>query len=423
MRSLKIRCLVFCWLLAWSWPGLAADYSEARQRLVDAYERQDFAAMVSAAQDALESRPGYPAGLYNLAFAHVLNNEAEASLEVLQTLATMNIDFAVENNDAFRPLKSAAGWADFQETVEGIRRPFGSASVAYQLDQGDFIPEGIGFTTNGELLLGSIRYGNLLRVDQNGNEQTLSNGAQAGHWSVFGMRVLDDGTAWFASSAVPQHIGHEREDEGHAGLFRVDVKTGQIRARALLPDDGDEHVLGDVVQAESGVLYTTDSIGGAVLSYDPETRVFATLVEAGKLVSPQGLAFDAFGDYLYVADYNGGIYRVALDGGELQAVQAPVNVSLYGIDGLYRFGNTLIAIQNGIRPNRVVSLDLSDDGLSIAGHKLLAMNLPEFDEPTLGAIRDSRFYFVANSHWNRFNRDNELPLNLKGPVILMLDLE
>ena len=423
MSLVSNRLLQALVLLACCMPVLAADYNEARQRLVDAYQRQDFAAMVDAAEEALSSRPGYPAGLYNLAFAHVLNGEPEASLAVLRTLASMDIDFAVEGNDAFASLKGLEGWADFQDDIEAIRQPVGEASVAYDVEQGDFIPEGIGFTADGAMLLGSVRYGNLLLVDKNGTEKMLSNGARAGHWSVFGMQVIDDGTAWFASSAVPQHVGHEPEDEGRAGLFRIDLKNGQIRARALLPDDGEEHVLGDVIQADSGSLYTTDSIGGALLAYDPEVRSFTTIIEPGNFASPQGLTPDASGEYLYVADYNGGLFRVALASGELQKVTAPIDVSIYGIDGLYRHGGYLIAIQNGIRPNRVVSLELSDDGLSITGHTVLAMNLPEFDEPTLGAIRDGQFYFVANSHWNRFTRDNELPLNLRGPVILLLDLE
>lgn len=423
MKSTDFRLPVFCWLLAFALPSMAADYNDARQRLIAAYQQQDFAAMVAAAEDALNSRPEYPAALYNLAFAHVLNGAPDESLAVLQKLALMSIDFEVESNDAFASLRRLEGWADFEERIAAIRKPVGSATVAYELDQGDLIPEGIGFTANGELLLGSVRYGNLLLVDKNGTEQTLSSGARAGHWSVFGMQVLKDGTAWFASSAVPQHIGHEPEDEGRAGLIRIDVQTGQIRARALLPDDGEEHVLGDVVRAETGILYTTDSIGGAVLSYDPETRAFAILVDSGKLVSPQGLVLDASDEHLYVADYNGGLLRIALADGSVEPVTTEPNVSLYGIDGLYRYGNRLVAIQNGVRPNRVVLLTLSDDGLSISNHKVLAMNLPEFDEPTLGAVRTGKFYFVANSHWNRFNRDNELPLNLRGPVILVLDLE
>ncbi len=42
------------------------------------------------------------------------------------------------------------------------------------------------------------------------------------------------------------------------------------------------------------------------------------------------------------------------------------------------------------------------------------------DEPTLGVIQGDDFYFVANSHWNRFDRENKLPEGLAGPIILKL---
>ena len=65
---------------------------------------------------------------------------------------------------------------------------------------------------------------------------------------------------------------------------------------------------------------------------------------------------------------------------------------------------------------------LADDGLTVSAMEVLAANLPAFDEPTLGAIRGGRFYFVANSHWNRFDAENGLPEGLPGPVVLELAL-
>lgn len=98
-------------------------------------------------------------------------------------------------------------------------------------------------------------------------------------------------------------------------------------------------------------------------------------------------------------------------------------ISDFGIDGLYRYKNELIAIQNGIQPHRVVTFELAPDGLSIVGSRLIASNLPEFDEPTLGTIVGEQLFFVANSHWNRFDQDNNLPDELVGPVILSVAIE
>ena len=62
----------------------------------------------------------------------------------------------------------------------------------------------------------------------------------------------------------------------------------------------------------------------------------------------------------------------------------------------------------------------ADDFNQVDSRTLLASNLAEFDEPTLGLVHDGDFYFVANSHWNRFDRENHLPDGLDGPVILRI---
>jgi len=75
-----------------------------------------------------------------------------------------------------------------------------------------------------------------------------------------------------------------------------------------------------------------------------------------------------------------------------------------------------------VRPHRVAALRLSDNGLAITGSRMLAANLEQFDEPTLGVVRGDDFYFVANSHWNRFDDENKLPDGLTGPIVLRVKL-
>jgi sugar lactone lactonase YvrE len=236
------------------------------------------------------------------------------------------------------------------------------------------------------------------------------------------MRPDGDGGLWFASASVPQYAGKNAKP-GRTGLFHLDLESGTIDVRSLLPEGEQALVLGDLVIADEDTIYATESLTGAVFRYCISANEFTEVLGPGTMRSAQGLVLDSKGKYLYVADYVGGLFRIELAENTMERVTAPDSISLYGIDGLYRHGDELLAIQNGIRPHRVVALELSTDGLSVTASRTLAMNLPEFDEPTLGTVVGDAFYFVANSHWNRFDRDNYLPEGLRGPVVLKTELD
>ena len=40
----------------------------------------------------------------------------------------------------------------------------------------------------------------------------------------------------------------------------------------------------------------------------------------------------------------------------------------------------------------------------------------------VGQVVGDEFFFIANSHWNRFDRDGNLPDDLEGPVVLKVKL-
>ena len=395
----------------------ADEYANARAELVAAYQAKDYAAMQVAASKALAARPGYPAARFNLAFAQALGGDAEAALDSLTGLAAAGVDFNVAGTPAFADLELLPGWANYEAAIQQLNLPAGNAQVAFEHNVGDFVPEGIAIGGDGRLYLGSIRHGTIVSIGE--TTEILSDGS--GHWSVFGMRLDGDGGLWFASAAVPEFAGDSAET-GRTGLFRLDLDSRRIDVRAELPGTGEPQVLGDLVFLDAETILATESLTGRLYRYSIPADEFVELVSPGSLRSLQGLVLDASGRYLYVADYVGGLFRIALADNSVARVQADGPFSLFGIDGLYRHGDELIAIQNGIRPNRLTAMTLSEDGLRISASRVLARNLEHFDEPTLGAVVGDTFYFVANSHWNRFDRDGNLPEDLQPPVVLSLSL-
>jgi sugar lactone lactonase YvrE len=420
MLPRRLSLFSFLIVLCFSQNVYADAYGDARAELIAAYQAQDFETMQSAARKSLLARPNYPRALFNLAYAQVLDGESGGALETLNLLADMAIEFGVAAIDEFAPLRTHSDWPGYQERVEQIIKPVGEATVAFNVVASNYIPEGIAVDGEGRLLLGSIRYGRILRAAK--GIELLSDARDAGHWSVFGMRLDGAGGLWFASAGVPQYVLAEDEKPSRSGLFRLNLAANEIDQRAELPAAEDSQVLGDLIIADDDTIYTTDSLTGVLYRYSVSDNEFSVVVDSGVFVSPQGLALDVSGNHLFVADYVGGLYRVRLADGRVERIAPPDSISTYGIDGLYRHGNELVVIQNGIRPHRVVAMALSNDGLSITGSRTLARNLPEFDEPTLGTIVGDSFYFVANSHWNSFDRNNNLPDGLSNPIILKLPL-
>lgn len=414
-RALPLSCLLF--LIAGQ--SFADDYADARVDLFAAYQAQDFPAMVIAAEKGLDARPGYPGAMFNLAYAKTLNGDHEDALDILQYLVAQGVDYSIADIDELAQLQELPEWQDYAAAVAELNKPVGEASVAFQFGAGDFVPEGI-VVDGDSVIISSIRHGYIERLGA--KAETLSEPATAGHWSVFGMRLGPDGGLWYTSAAVPQFANVNEVSLGLTGLFRLDLKSGETTVQAVLPKQAAELVLGDLIFADEDTIYATESLTGALYRYSISDNEIAQVVAPGQLRSMQGLVLDASGDYLYISDYVGGLFRIRLDDYAVERVTAAENINLFGIDGLYRHGNTLIATQNGIQPARVVAFELGDDGVSVATAEVLASNLPEFDEPTLGEIVGDEFLFIANSHWNRFDANNELPPDLDGPVVLRIQL-
>jgi hypothetical protein len=108
----------------------------------------------------------------------------------------------------------------------------------------------------------------------------------------------------------------------------------------------------------------------------------------------------------------------------VRLLPAADGVLALGIDGLYRVGDDLVGVQNGVEPYRVVRLHLGPGGERIASAEVLERARPDYAEPTLGVVVDGALYYVANSQWERFRDDGTVdsPGELQEPLVLRLPL-
>lgn len=429
LRSLGAAMLLWAWLTPCAAAqATPAPFGELRRLAQQAQQSRDYPALLEQLNAMLALRPNYPPLLYGLAATQALLGQHAEAIRSLQALADMGLSYELTDEPAFESLSANTEFVEILGRMDVLRQPQGQASLAFEAGSRRFIPEGLAFdAASGSFFLGSVHERRILRIGNDGNSGEFVASAASGLWSVLGLSVdPEHDLLWAASSAFPEMQDYDPIVVGRSALFAFSLDQGELLRRYPVPADGRLHAVGDVLVGAGGEIWSTDAAAGEVLALERESGAYRVLNTEQDMVSPQGLAQSADGSALYVADYAQGLFLLELRSGQWQRLASPDTVCLYGIDGLYRWGGDLIAVQNGVRPHRVLRIELAADGKSVVGAEVLAAALADFDEPTLGTVVGDEFLFVANSHWSRFDEQHRLPEDdraLSPPRILRLPLK
>ena len=229
---------------------------------------------------------------------------------------------------------------------------------------------------------------------------------------------------WGCTAGHLQMANAKPKDDGKTAVFKYDLASGKLLKKYPVPNDGRKHWLGDLALDSQGNVYTSDSLSPAIYVIRRDKDEIETLLAESPFINPQGIAVTPDEKKLVMADYLKGLFLIDLQTKEIVEVAAPENTTLLGIDGIYRVGSDLIAVQNGIKPNRVVRLKLCSDWLVVEKLEVIEANNPAFDEPTLGVVDGDQFYFIANSQWGAISEKGQLAPaeKLRDPIILRIKL-
>ena len=116
-------------------------------------------------------------------------------------------------------------------------------------------------------------------------------------------------------------------------------------------------------------------------------------------------------------EYANGLLTIDLLDRAVRFLSPPPEVTLLGIDGLLARNRTIVAVQNGINPQRLVRFTLSPDGRTISDFTVLAANLPGMDDLTPPALIDGQPAFISGSGWSKFAGAKEPPPPHSGRIM------
>jgi sugar lactone lactonase YvrE len=393
------------------------------QQARKAYEEKNYAAYLENMRLAVGLRPGNPTLLYNLAGAYALAGNRQEALAGLSRVAEMGLIY--QPDEDFNSIRETEEFKKILKRFELNKAPIVRSSTAFTIHEKGLITEGVAYdSAEDAFYVSSVRARKIFKVGRDGAAKEFATEIDS-LWSAMGMKVdARRRLLWVATAAVPQMLNYRKEEDGQSGVLKFDLRTGKLIKKYVLPNTPRPHWLGDLTLNSRGDVFVTDSLTPALYVIREGSERLEPLIEGAPFVSPQGLAFSPDERSLFLADYSKGLFVYDVKRAKLTQLSSAPNVALLGIDGLYFHKGSLLAIQNGTRPHRVVRISLSNDLQRAERLEVMEANNPVFDEPTLGVIVKDNFYYVADSQWGAVDKTGKLAPEekLRETIILKMKL-
>jgi hypothetical protein len=387
-----------CWLAAVV--TAAPQHTILLKEAAAAAKAGDNAAALTKVEEAAKLRPDYPRIQLNLARLNAAMGKADDALAALERLADMGLDLNVAADPALAPLAELPRFravvtrlSAAASTAHGELAPFRLKGVTGIIESGVFDPG------TEDWYFGDVRNRCIWKRGVDGALRKVTSDDEKLD-GVFKLLLTPDRrTLWAGTASVGAMANAGPDEEGaRSALIAFDFASGRIAARYPAPADGRKHLLGDFILAADGALYATDSFAPVIWRLPPGGAQLEPWLENADFLNLQGLAFSADGQSLFVADYSNGIWRIDVATKAAALLAAPANATFFGVDGLYAIPGGLLAIQNGVNPQRVLRIDPATGATAI-----VAGGYPAMTDLSLGTVAGGRFHFIADGGWALFD--------------------
>ena len=397
---------------------IAQDYQHFFNEAKKALGEKRYQEFYTLIKKAHELHPYHQTILWYTGVAAALNDKQDEAISYLTKAININAGYNLDDPN-LNAIRQHPGFQQLIQTKNKLNQTLIHSDTAYVIQDRQLHLESVAFDPVEKTIYGgSIHKRKIIRINSKGVVADFTQPEQHGTGSIFGLKVdAKKRFLWACSAAIPE-MQHYDSTMAPA-LFQFDIKTGRLVGSFRPVDTLRHQMFGDLVLDSKGTPYVSDSRNNIIYRYDFERRELRPYFFSKEFWSIQGLCFSEDDNMLYIADYVKGIFMLDVKTMKLSKVNAPYDLSLKGTDGILFYKNSLITIQNGVQPNRVVRHFLSQAGNSFMRYEYIDNAHPAFGEPTIGSLPQNTLFYVANSQWNVYeNGKIKDPTELHPIVIL-----
>lgn len=386
---------------------------------LEAYKNKDYSLFLKLALQLDSIRPVHPTFTYNLASAYSLNGKKQEAFSVLKTIVLANNTVAFEEDTDFELIKDDKRFKELLQLKLTQSILIENSIQKLSLSEKDLHPEGLLYLSKHKLwLASSIRNKKIIAFDAKGKCADWFTDCS---YSVFSIKTdHNQKYLWVACSAIPEMKNFTKEMDGKSEILKIEIATQKIVKRFTVEGN---HVFGDLVVAKNNDVYISDSAEPFIYKINND-RLLLWKDLKNEAFNLQGIVFDKKESKLFVADYLKGVLVIDIKKVKEFWLDFPKETTKKGIDGLIFYKNSLIAIQNGVVPIRIVRYKLNESATKIIDFVVLDNNRKDFNEPALATLVHDKLYFFGNSPWEFYNANFELDeTKIENPKLFELTLD
>ncbi len=397
------------------------------QRAAEAYDQKDFAAVEAACQELVTLRPYVGEYAYLLAKSYALQEKRREAYDRLIRMAQEGLSYDLDVDADMASLRGFEVYDYIQGEFEKNAKPVGELATVATIKQRDGLLSALAWDEKNQgWLVGSLREGSVSRVAADGS---LTPVVKASDLIGGVMDIAVDQSRrvlWVSAAGVPQREGIAQGDLGRTGVYQFNLDSGELIKKHLLVPDGKPHLLTRMSLAPNGDLYVVDSMLPLVYRITQAQPQLSLYIGLPGFNSLRDLLVDPSGRQMFVADYEQGLLRVDLADNKVFQFGKASKLNLGGIDGLAWYKDSLVAIQTGNEPVKVMRMALDPTGTQIAfGQPMLAAQ-SAFQDPRVIATVGSELFMLPVNEQRLYDPASGKLLasdQLQDPVIMKTDLD
>lgn len=365
---------------------------------------KDYKNLIVTLKKLVAIKPNTPIFRYQLAEAFALNDNKTEAFNELIGIQKQGFYFDIGNNTNLANINTYPVFKYIKENMEANNQHFGEGEVVFKIDKSfsGLLFESLAVNPNDpSFLMGSLRDGRIIKIDDKGEISTLvaeTKGGKTGPWATTDMAVdSENDVLWVASSAVSQYGKLSKESTGRSGVFKFQLSTGKLLKSYLMPENKGPSLLLSIVLTKKGDLYFVEGVKNVVLHIAKDSEQISLAFTTKKYKNLRNITADDEGEILYLTDEDDGIIILNLNSQEIYTFPNTKMLNLTGIADIVYDDNGLIIVQNEIKPERVMRLALNKSKFVIKNIFPIEASNPLFDSLSKAVVVDQGLFFIGNS--------------------------